>query len=98
MDAKTWKKVDVITSEETVHLCRFIAMEFFLKSLEEFNSINEFPSQVEFLRQNAMDFSFDYLDDVLDKVTDEKNERSVYAICYSKFINSVKEINQKETR
>ena len=98
MDAKTTKKVDIITSEEIIHLSRFIAMEFFLESLEEFNSKKDFPSQVEFLRQNALVFSVNYLSDILDKIQDEKNERSVHAICYSKFIDSVKEINQKETR
>jgi len=98
MDANTTKKVDIITSEEIIHLSRFIAMEFFLENLEEFNSIKDLPLQVEFLRKNALVFSVNYLGDVLDKIQDEKNERSVHAICYAKFIDSVKEINQKETR
>lgn len=98
MDANTTKKLDIITSEEIIHLSRFIAMEFFLENLEEFNSKKDFPSQVAFLRQNALVFSVNYLSDILDKVTDEKNERSVHAICYAKFIDSVKEINQKEAR
>ena len=98
MDAKTIKKIDTISSEETVHLVRFIAMEFFLKNLEEFNSINDLALQVKFLRQNALVFSVNYLSDVLDKIQDEKNDKSVHAICYAKFIDSVKEINQKEAR
>ena len=73
MDAKTTKKVDIITSEEIIHLSRFIAMEFFLENLEEFNSIKDLPLQVEFLRKNALVFSVNYLGDVLDKIQDEKN-------------------------
>ena len=68
MDAKTTKKVDIITSEEIIHLSRFIAMEFFLENLEEFNSIKDLPLQVEFLRKNALVFSVNYLGDVLDKI------------------------------
>lgn len=98
MDGKTTKKVDIITSEEIIHLSRFIAMEFFLENLEEFNSIKELSSKVEFLRKNALVFSVNYLSDVLDKIQDEKNDKSVHAICYAKFIDSVKEINQKEAR
>jgi len=98
MDAKTIKKIDTISSEETVHLSRFIAMEFLLKHSEEISLIKDLALQVEFLKQKSMVFTFDYLNDVIDKIQDEKNERSVHAICYAKFIDFVKEINQKETR